>query len=387
MVRKTSLSVLVLSLLFLLTGLLACGGGGGGGAGTGSGTLNLSMTDASTDQFQAVYVTIAEVQVHEAATGNGTGGWQTILTPHQTYNLLDLVNGVFATLGSSELAAGFYGQMRLILDDTPDAGLNLLNAPHPFANYFIDNADNATELKVPSGLQTGIKIVGGFDIVASQATELILDFDAARSMVQAGNSGKWLLKPTVKILETVKNSISGQVSDGDSPLVGSLVSAQVYRPDANDAADTVFLQGATLTNEGGMYKIFLPPATYNVVAVKEGYEAQCLAVEAVGNQEYVADFVLVPVAGSGMVSGSVSGMAGAEDAATLIVRRLIDCGNGEVPVQVDSVNVAEGGDFSFTLSPGDYTLVASAAGLPTLVYDFTVSTDQNSVQDINFNQP
>jgi hypothetical protein len=74
--------------------------------------------------------------------------------------------------------------MRLILADQPDNSSNTLDASHPYANYLIDIDDNYKELKVPSGLQTGIKIVKGFAIVASQATELILDFDAAKSVVQ-----------------------------------------------------------------------------------------------------------------------------------------------------------------------------------------------------------
>lgn len=378
--------VKILCLLFLTVGLTACGGGGGGGGGasTGSGTLNLSMTDASTDQFQAIYVTIAEVQVLAAATSDQQSNWQTILNPGKTYNLLELANGVFASLGASELAAGSYGQLRLILDDTPDAGQNLQGNPHPFANYFIDNSDNAIELKVPSGLQTGIKIVGGFDIAAAQATEIILDFDAARSVVKAGNSGKWLLKPTVKILETVNNSISGLVSDGESPLADSLVSAQVYDANGVDVANTVNLQGMTRTGADGKYLLYLSPATYNVVAAKDGYEAQCAAIDALGSQEYVHDFILIPVAGSGTVSGTVTGLAGAEDSATISVRRLLDCGSGEVPVQVDSINVAEGGDFVFTLPPGDYSLVASAAGQITSVYEIAVTADQDTLQNINF---
>ncbi|MDL1978816.1 MAG: DUF4382 domain-containing protein, partial [Deltaproteobacteria bacterium] len=54
---------------------------------------------------------------------------------------------------------------------------------------------------------SGIKILHGFDINKGQTTELILDFDASRSIVKAGSSGKWLLKPTIKVLDTEEYSV------------------------------------------------------------------------------------------------------------------------------------------------------------------------------------
>jgi hypothetical protein len=38
------------------------------------GTLSTSLTDSSTDEYQAVYVTIARVEVHH----DGNGGWQSL---------------------------------------------------------------------------------------------------------------------------------------------------------------------------------------------------------------------------------------------------------------------------------------------------------------------
>jgi hypothetical protein len=100
--------VLVLCALFVLP---SCGGGGGGGGGTvQTGTLSVGLTDASTDEYKAVYVTITEVQVHM-----GGGAWKVVGSPHKTYNLLDLVNGVREELGVAELNAGNYTQMRLII--------------------------------------------------------------------------------------------------------------------------------------------------------------------------------------------------------------------------------------------------------------------------------
>jgi hypothetical protein len=68
-------------------------------------------------------------------------------------------------LGVTKLPSGDYMQMRLIIGRAPDSRLNILNEPHPYANYVIDSKDNRHQLFVPSGEQTGIKIIHGFTII------------------------------------------------------------------------------------------------------------------------------------------------------------------------------------------------------------------------------
>ena len=187
--------------------LVGCSGGGSGStavSGGETGTLSLSLTDTATGEYRAVYVTIQEVSVHQAETDaeeekERENGWVTVAEPNRTYNLLKLINGVLEPLGIEQLKAGHYTQMRLVLGETPDDEPNILNQDHPYPNYIIydDDQDTVQELKVPSGYKTGIKMVHGFDIMADQTTDLILDFDASRSVVTAGSSGQLLLKPTI----------------------------------------------------------------------------------------------------------------------------------------------------------------------------------------------
>lgn len=374
MYRITSRTLTILCLFFMTIGLIACGGGGGTSPSSGSGTLNLSLTDSSIDHIKAIYVTIAEVQVHKSGVSDETGNWQTILTPDHTYNLLDLVNGTLVSLGTAPLAAGSYDQLRLILKNP---------------NYFVDNDNQITDLKVPSGLKTGIKIVGGFEIAAGQPTDLVLDFDAAKSLVRAGKSGKWLLKPTIKIAETFTSPIiSGQVSNETDPLSGSLVSAQVYPYDPLVDVNGVYVKNATVTDANGMYLLYVPPATYNVVAVRTDYEPKCAVVTAVDSAETIKDFTLFPAEGSGTVSGNVTGLTGDDASATISVLRTMECNGGGigvvVPVQVDSQNVAEGGNFTFTLPPGSYSLVVTAVEQTPQVFSVTVTTGSIISQDITF---
>ena len=345
-------------------------------SGTPTGTLGVGLTDNSTDLYQAIYITIDEVQVKKQGKDEGESGWLTVLSPQQTFNLLELVNGVIADLGLVELEAGDYGQMRLILGKQSDDSENILGEAHLFPNYLIKNDPDNTieELKISSGFQTGIKIVQGFTIVANGATEIILDFDACKSVVQAGDSGQWLLKPTIKVLETLTNSVSGVVTDNtDVPLEGALVSAQIYTP--------LFERG-TLSNVSGDYILYLPPNTYSIVATMDGYTPQCQVVAATGYQEYTdINFTLTSLTAEN--SGTITGSVGGVESAEFSIRQMVDCGSDNVLVEVASVSVADGATSDpITLPPGMYEVVISPAGLETYVIESGIEVVAGDTLDI-----
>ena len=230
----------------LIIPLISCSSGGGGG----TGTLGIGLTDTPGD-YDHVFVTIKEVQVKKGLN-NGESGWIKGISVDKTFDLLELQNGAIADLGLTELEAGKYNQLRLILSSEP-------LGDHPFANYVVIQGEvpeeyiigqeqgeyyTTEELKVPSGLQTGIKIVQGFTIEVGGSTELTLDFHAEKSVVQAGNNTKWLLKPTIKVLETVTYSVSGvvdtMVGDNLVPLNGASVSAQFQNPNGEPSEIEIY---------------------------------------------------------------------------------------------------------------------------------------------------
>lgn len=380
MKSKIWVQIFSISLMFLT----ACGGGGeSGSSGSSSGstgTINVNLTDASTTDYKAIYITVQQLAVHK----DDGGGWEVISSPNKTYNLLELVNGVREELALATLATGHYTQMRLILSNTPDDSINILSKKHPYGNYFIDNSDQnvEVELKVPSGFQTGIKIVKGFEINENETTEIILDFDAARSIVKAGSSGKWLLKPTVKVMETKECSIIyGKVEDSEKGAVGGvLVSAQTYTASAGDE-ERVQIEAATVTDSSGNYKLFLRPGSYTLVGYKDGFSVFYKKVVTTAGNTYPEDIPLSKSDTGTLSSGTVSiSDADQEQYATISIRRPGPIVNEKSEqIEVKSLNVANGGDIKDTVLPfGGYSaVVISSYGKETkVIQPFTISADE-----------
>ncbi|MGB6012596.1 MAG: DUF4382 domain-containing protein, partial [Desulfobacterales bacterium] len=318
--------------------------------------------------------------VHMGGNEKKDSNWEVVASPDETYNLLDLVNGVREELGISDLPAAHYTQMRLIIGNKPDNGFNFIGEKHPYANYIIDGSDDYHELKIPSGLQTGIKIVNGFNIKADEITELLLDFDASRSIVQAGASGQWLLKPTINVLETDNYSIirgTVTLSDEKDPE-GIMVSAQIYDTDADDLKDKIVIQASTLTDEFGDYTIFIQPGEYNIMAYKYGYRPFCSRLTVVSDKTTHENDFILNTTDTGTVSDEIEIVDGtAEQYVTLSFRQDADCDpdileEGE-QIEVKSVNVANPGSFTVILPEGTYSVVASAYGKETQEYQSAVA--------------
>ena len=373
-----------LTLFFSLTLLIftfACDGGGGSSDSGGTGTLAVSLTD-SAGSYKAVYITVESLEVHTGGNDNNKKNWQTIEMDKEkdTINLCELTNGVFEYLGSIRLYADRYTQMRLHLSTEPEDGeLNILSQEHFYANYVILEDNTVHELKVPSGFQSGVKIVKGFTINDNGTTEIILDFDAMSSVVEAGNSDKWLLKPTIKVGELDEYSIiNGHVIDDEEKgIPGAYVSAQIFYPDAHFIEDEVVIQAGTLTDADGNYSLFVMPNTYNLVAYIDGKEFGISSIEISEGQvlddPVMTDFQLVTSTNMGTIDGEVSITGAGEDQyATISYRQNIDiticpdCDPNEM-IEIKSINVLNGAEYEEELPTGSYSRVAST-------YDYTTQS-------------
>ena len=199
-----------------IAGALALAGCGGSSESTSQevGTLRVAMTDAPACGFDAVHVTVTRIRVHRSETAaDEDGGWRDLtVSPPRKLNLLDLQNGVLADLGQIELEAGRYMQVRLVLDAA--AGSNTVTP----------TGGTELALRTPSAQQSGLKLKHVFDVAADQTVDLVLDFDACRSIVKAGNTGNYLLKPVLTAIPVVTSgTIAGSLGAAGS---GAVVSVQ-----------------------------------------------------------------------------------------------------------------------------------------------------------------
>jgi hypothetical protein len=361
----TSRSYSLLAVSFTLLCFCYCGGGSSGTTG-GTGTLSLDLTDAATEDYQAVYVTIREVQVHTPG-----GGWVTAAEPHTTYNLLKLTNGMLEHLGVADLPTGAYSGVRLLIGDTADHALNLHGNAHPAANYVIDSHGQMHNLVIPSGEQSGIRVFFVFKIVTNQETRLIVYFDALRSVVAAGHSGQWLLKPSIKVLDQKTCSIiEGEVVDeAGNALGGAFVSAQISNPDMSDPRDRVIVEASTVTSGDGQFRLFASPGTYNLVAYKDSYDMdwECGATALPGHKKF-GTFTLSSLQETelGWVSVKVTSPdEGSDQHARISFREPGLCNGGTGDVELKSINVADG-THNEELPTGTYDIVLSSENRPTL---------------------
>ncbi len=306
--RQHPLAAFAGTSLFAALLLAACGGGKGDG-GTNpppppmplTGTLAVSLTDAPACGFDAVNVTVSKVRVHQSANaGEADAGWTEItLAAPRKINLLNLSNGVLDALGTTTLAAGKYGQVRLHLD--PNTGTGLANSvlPSPVPGT-LGNPGEQT-LDTPSAVQSGIKITGEFDVVAGQRTELVLDFDACKSVVTRGN-GRYALKPVVKLVPAALNGITG------------FVSTNVLRNDVLVSAQqdgTIVASAAPHPATGEFRLARLVPGNYDVVITAAGSATAVVAAVPVGSSTSTTALstAAAPIALAPSLGGRISGAA------------------------------------------------------------------------------
>lgn len=177
---------------------VACGGGGGADAGSGGGIggtggMRVSLTDAPACGFDQVNITVDRVRVHaDSAAADGDTGWhEIVVSPPRRIDLLNLTNGVLDELGEVALPAGRYSQLRLVLATNGGAT--------PFANSVLPTGRAEVALTTPSAQQSGLKLKTAIDVPAGQVADVVLDFDACRSVVRRGNSGAYNLKPVITV--------------------------------------------------------------------------------------------------------------------------------------------------------------------------------------------
>jgi len=190
--------------------LIALAGFWGCQVNSSTGAVALRITDAPVDNpdIDGVWLTIGEVQYN---LGGDDSGWQVFsdLAGPQKINLLDYQNGLAFLLGSFTLPSGQYDQIRFMLD-IPDEGTKV---PPASPGCYVSFKDGTTApLFVPSGLQTGYKAVGSFQVPVNGTVDITADFDLHKSLRLTKNGNRYLLQPTIRlVVDDQAGAIEGAV--------------------------------------------------------------------------------------------------------------------------------------------------------------------------------
>lgn len=151
-------------------------------------------------------MTVDSVKVHQSASaGENDPGWYPITLPSlpKRIDLLELRNGLLEELGQTALPVGRYTQLRLALSPN--------STSLPYANAVTPTGGAQAALTTPSAQQSGLKLNVDIEIEPGKLADFVLDFDACKSVVSAGNSGKFNLKPVISVLPRF---IDGMAVDG-----------------------------------------------------------------------------------------------------------------------------------------------------------------------------
>lgn len=360
---KTSWRFLASSLA-LAAGLAACGGGGetgGGISGTGSrqGTLRVALTDAPACGYEAVFVTVDRVRVHQSSTAaDGDSGWsEVVLQPARRVNLLDLTNGVLEELGQVSLPAGTYTQARLVLVEN--------GAADPLANSVVPTGGAEIALDTPSAQQSGLKINLNLTVPADQVADLVLDFDACKSVVKRGNSGRYNLKPVVTAVPRLSDAGLRVVGYVDPALAG--------------VAGVSLQQGglpvkATVPDATGRFVLYpVPAGTYDLVVAADGRATAVVTGVPVITTAWTtlntAPTAIVPPA------STMRDVPGTVQPDTATVRALQLLGNGTTTIEAAWAPVTlDTGAFAFRLPQAAPLRAAYAAGVTPAYTAWTTDT-------------
>lgn len=138
--------------------------------------LVIKLTDAPGD-FEEVNIDIQGLEVLTVEQGkinleNFNAG---------IYDLLTLQNGIEEILFDEDFPSGKITQIRLILGEENTVKID--GEIHP--------------LTTPGAQNSGLKLKMNASSEDGSELSILLDFDAAKSVHQAGNSGKFILKPVI----------------------------------------------------------------------------------------------------------------------------------------------------------------------------------------------
>jgi hypothetical protein len=285
-------SSLVALLTVALLPLMGCGGG--------EGKVTLLLTDAPGDALKTAVVTISEIHLKgdddgddddnggdiEKAGNGDKGGRVVLLDEPVTVSLLELANSTSELVSEVVVPNGDYSEIRFIITggyveaNNADGSTTLFASSDDYAGL-PDGAKVGGRLHMPSYGSSGLKVKFSEKLsIEGEQKVLLVDFDVAQSFgKEAGNSGRWVMRPVIKAAEVTASGsfdvtlskapgVTLPVVDGHAVTLGDFRAVMINA--AGSREELALVDG----NGDGIFEAsfkFLIPGTFSLsVAGPEG---------------------------------------------------------------------------------------------------------------------
>jgi hypothetical protein len=225
--KRTAFGVLAASAVLLA----GCGGSGSGAVETATtGFLSLGVSDGPIHDAQKVCITFNEIELKSESE-------RTIITldPPRKVNLLDFQGANAAPLLiDEEVTAGDYQWMRLGIDAVRGSNGGVGDTGgldcDGDASYIVMDAETAYNLYVPSGANTGLKLVSGFTVPVNGSPDFTAEFDIAKSITAPpGLDPDVVLRPVIRLVNNDDvGTLTGIVDTGLATAEGCKPSVYVF---------------------------------------------------------------------------------------------------------------------------------------------------------------
>lgn len=316
----------------------------------GTAHISIKLVDGP-GNYDQVFVDIVDVMIKMNDNSNGDSGWKSAGATGGVYDLLTLTGGQDAVLVDDyEVLAGELSQIRLVLGDN---------------NYVVKDGVEY-DLKTPSAQQSGLKLKVNQTVEGGYLYAFVLDFDVAKSIVDAGNSNNIILKPVIYAsLEAASGIIQGVISPSDFQTeVSVMVDGETITTYAN-------------SENGGAFMLYgVPAGTYDLTISPDpstNYIGQVIPVDVVNGQ--ITDVGTIELEQYATIAGTILNVGVAVEASVSLT-----VGGDEVSVNTDS-----NGDFLFEdVPPGTYILTITPVDT-NLTFD-TIEVTVGSGETLNLGE-
>jgi len=198
--------------------------------------LSIRLTDAP-GNFDEVNIHLESVRIKIDGQD-----WLDLPADSGIYNLLDFRNGIDTTIANGSVPSGAVKEVRFVLGNSNSVKVNGI----------------VHDLKVPSGSSSGLKLKVTENLAPQLSYSILVDFDAARSIVQTGN-GKYILKPVIRVIADGKD---GAIIGSLSPVNVSSMLYAIQNQDTLGGAISDSLGSFTINGlDSGSYALVIDPAS------------------------------------------------------------------------------------------------------------------------------